>query len=125
VPGDYLHTIKSGTGSLAASHILILPLRFNRTVTGVVELAGFIPFDDEDITIAERLCEILSATIINLNAGFENSRLVAELKNVQEKTNARVQEQYASMQRLMKEVIEKHQRRERELLEEIEQLKRK
>ncbi|WP_276135282.1 GAF domain-containing protein [Polluticoccus soli] len=125
VPGGYAYNIKSGAGSLSASHILIIPLKFNNTTAGVVELASFSAFHEDDIAIAERLCRAMAANAINLRTTFENARLVEKLKLVQQKSAIRMEEQYASMQRLMNEIIERHKKREQELLDEIEKLKQK
>ena len=75
VPRDYVR-ISSGLGEAPPLSIVILPVIFEDTVLGVVELASFTPFTTVHMDFLEQLMEIIG---VSLNAIIASSRTAALL----------------------------------------------
>jgi transcriptional regulator with GAF, ATPase, and Fis domain len=62
LPQNYTH-ITSGLGEATPSALVIVPLKLNDKVFGVLEMASFQPYEDFEIQFLETLGESVAATI--------------------------------------------------------------
>lgn len=77
VPQNYLN-ITSGLGEALPKSILIVPLRLNENVTGVLELASFQVFKESDMFLVEKIAENIASTVRNVRVAEETKRLLDE-----------------------------------------------
>lgn len=68
VPNDYVY-IKSGIGSSLPRNIIVVPLKYNDVIYGVIELASFNKFTDAEKSLILKVSENIASTLSNtLNA---------------------------------------------------------
>jgi PAS domain-containing protein len=86
IPENYF-TIISGFGETRPRSILVSPIKLNRNIYGVIELASLSKFKDDEVKFIEEVCKTIafsfaiSKTYIDTVALFENSNLqIAELE---------------------------------------------
>jgi PAS domain S-box-containing protein len=75
VPSNYTH-ITSGLGEATPTALLIVPLKLNNRVTGIIELAGFKEFDNQEIAFVEKLAETLASSIIATKINEQTKKLL-------------------------------------------------
>jgi GAF domain-containing protein/HAMP domain-containing protein len=83
VPDGYTD-ITSGLGEATPSCILVVPLKTDDNVLGVMELAAFHIFKEHEISFAERIATSIATTIANVKVAEETSKLL-DLSNLQTK----------------------------------------
>lgn len=113
IPEDYIE-ITSGLGDTPPSNILLLPVMFERTLIGVIEIASMKKFQAHQIEAGEKISESLASTIITARINTRTSEL---LKKSQEQA-AEMAEQEEEMRQNMEELKatqEESARREDEL----------
>jgi PAS domain-containing protein len=91
VPNDYIK-ITSGMGDANPGSILIVPLKVNDTVHGVLELASFKVFEKHEIDFVEKLAENIASTISNTKINENTKRLLEETKAMNENLQAQEEE---------------------------------
>ncbi len=120
IPENYI-LITSGLGEATPRELLIVPLKINNKVTGVIELASFKPFEKQEVDFIEKLAETLASTIITTKVNEQTKKLLAEsqeqrlillskeeemqktqkeLMQVKESLEIEIQKQKAAMQEL-------------------------
>lgn len=77
VPDNYV-SITSGLGFANPTAILIVPLKVNEEVVGVVELASFKTFPQYQIDFVEKVGESIAATITTAQINYTTRRLLEE-----------------------------------------------
>lgn len=99
VPSDYL-AINSGLGGAEPNALLIVPLKVNEVVEGVIELASFKKFEDHQIEFVERLGEIIASTISNARTNDRTRRLLEESQQQSEEMRAQEEEMRQNMEEM-------------------------
>lgn len=120
IPTDYLN-ITSGLGKALPKNIIIIPLKTNDRIEGVLELASFEPYKDYQIEFLEKLGEILASAIINANNTIQTKELLEMAQQNEEEMRSQEEEMRQNMEELQATQEEMH-RKEQEYLERIESL---
>ncbi len=75
VPADYIN-ITSGLGQATPRSVLIVPLKSNETVVGVMEFAAFRPFEAFEIEFLEKLAESIAASVKAVQTNQQTKQLL-------------------------------------------------
>lgn len=119
IPADYT-AISAGMGSAKPRELIIVPLKTNNLVEGVIELATLQTYEKETIAFLERTCEFLASAIASQKNAEQNRILLEQLK-LQTET-MRVQEE--ELRQNMEELQTTHEALHRKIGEGKEENKR-
>jgi PAS domain S-box-containing protein len=98
---QYYTTITSGLGEATPSYLLLIPMKYNSDVMGVIELAYFKHPEKYKIEFAERIAENIASVTINLRNATRAQELFVES---QEKARV-LQEQEEELRQNMEELV--------------------
>ncbi len=99
VPQDYI-TITSGLGDARPTSIILVPLKINEDVYGVIEMASFKPFKKYQIDFLERLGESIASTIATTKTTEKTKVLLIESQQQTEEMRAQEEEMRQNMEEL-------------------------
>jgi PAS domain S-box-containing protein len=98
---QYYTTITSGLGESTPSFLLLIPMKYNSDVTGVIELAYFKRPERYKIEFAERIAENIASVTLNLRNASR-----AQVLFVESQEKARVlQQQEEELRQNMEELV--------------------
>ncbi len=134
IPDGYVH-ISSGLGKDSPKSLLIVPLKLNEEIYGVVELASFEDFQDYQIQFVEKIGESIASTIANIKINIQTSKLLEGSNEKSERLAKQEEESKKNIEQLKlakeeilereKENIAKHEKAIDEYLNRIKELENK
>ncbi len=120
VPDDYIK-ITSGLGDAKPSNVLLVPLKIDKEVYGMVELASLNLYLPHEIAFVEKLGESIAATLSTVKAAEKNAKLLEEFKMTTEAMRSQEEEMRQNMEELQA-TQEEMARKENSYLEKIREL---
>jgi methyl-accepting chemotaxis protein len=121
VPDNYV-TITSGLGDANPRCVLIVPLKMNEKVYGIIEIASFVPFEKYMIEFTEKLGESIASTIATTKINDRTSSLLAQTQMQAEEMRAQEEEMRQNMEELQA-TQEEMGRKENDYIKQIESLR--
>ncbi len=123
IPKGYM-SITSGLGSATPKSLLLVPVKTNGQVVGVIEIASFNDFFDFQISFLEKISENIAAMVSAVMRDNLNRKLLQETIVASENIREQEEEMRQNVEELHA-IQEQMQRKELKYIEEIENLKGK
>ena len=99
IPDDYVR-ITSGLGDSRPKAILMVPMKVDQDVYGIVELASFKEFAPHEISFVEKLGETIASTLSSVKINQRNKRLLEQFQQQTEEMRAQEEEMRQNMEEL-------------------------
>jgi len=99
VPEKYVN-ITSGLGKALPRSILIVPLKYNEEVMGVLEIASFKPMEEHQIQLVENLGEVLASSLSTLKTNEQTRKLLEQSQEQAELLHSQEEEMRQNMEEL-------------------------
>lgn len=113
VPDNYVH-ITSGLGDAPPRSLVLVPIKVNEEVLGILELASFSVFSAHVIQFLEKVCESLAATISSAQIKIQTQVLLVESQEKTEQMKSQEEELRQNLEELQA-TQEQMERKQREL----------
>jgi PAS domain S-box-containing protein len=83
IPEGYIE-IESGLGEASPKFLLIVPLKFEEEILGIVELASFKEFQDYEIKFTEEVAQSIASTLLTAKINARTEKLLDESRKQSE-----------------------------------------
>ena len=121
LPQDYIK-ITSGLGAATPRNLVILPLKFNDTIYGMIEIASFEYIEKHALNFLEKIADTIASTLANVQTADRTKRLLYQSQEQAEMLHAQEEEMRQSMEE-MQATQEEMIRKEREYTMQIGKLR--
>jgi len=111
VPQYYMH-ITSGLGDARPGYLLIVPLKLNNKIEGIMELASLKPFPAHQIEFLEKLGEALASAITSVQTTEKTKLLLERSQQQAEEMRAKEEEMRQNMEELQATQEQMHRKSE-------------
>lgn len=131
IPKDYFE-ITSGLGKTLPRNLLIVPLKLEDEVLGVVEIASLNELKEHEISFVEQVAEGIASTMVTVRLNIKTAQLLEEsnkrseeLSQQEEEMRQNLEEMKATQEELRrvkedeKKATEKHQKEQEELMSKL------
>lgn len=122
VPRNYIR-ITSGLGDEAPGVLLLVPLKVNENIYGVIEIAAFTVFEPHVKEFIEKTAESIASTIGSVKIHIQTNKLL-EMSKEQAEEMANQEEELRQNMEEMQATQEESRRRETELSETLSQVQK-
>jgi methyl-accepting chemotaxis protein len=99
VPSDYVR-ITSGLGEATPRSILVVPLKVNEKVYGIIEIAALKDYEKFEIEFVEKLAENVASAISSARVNDRTKRLLEQTQQQTEEMRAQEEEMRQNMEEL-------------------------
>ncbi len=99
LPKDYIK-ITSGLGEANPRSLILVPLKVENTVLGIIEIASFNEFSNDDITFIEKLAGSIGATLSIAKINAQTAKLLSESQLQAQELAAQDEEMRQNMEML-------------------------
>lgn len=113
LPDNYI-SVTSGLGESNPRSLLLVPLKTNDEIFGVIEMASFKPFQEYEIEFVEKTAESIAMTISTVRTNIQTSELLRETQ-IQAEKNAQQEEELRQNLEEMRATQEEADRRSIEM----------
>ncbi|MDD3890841.1 MAG: GAF domain-containing protein, partial [Bacteroidales bacterium] len=126
IPDDYVE-ITSGLGKATPTYIVLVPLKHEEDVLGVIEIASFRKFEEFEVEFIERIAQSIASTILSVRINattrglLEQSQQQAEEMLAQEEEMRQNMEELQATQEEMSRKAQEQKQKEDDLREEFEE----
>ncbi len=120
VPENYVH-IKSGLGDANPGCIMIVPIKMEQQVIGIIELASFQDFQPHERMFLEKVSENIASAIISSKVKDQTDKLLREAQEMTEEMRAQEEEMRQNMEELQatQESLHRESREKEKIQQEI------
>jgi signal transduction protein with GAF and PtsI domain len=120
IPSQYV-TITSGLGEATPRSLIIVPLKINEKIYGVIEIASFREFKNHERLFIEKLAESIASIIATSKTAERTQRLLEESQMKEEKLRAQEEEMRQNLEELHT-TQEQMKRQEEEMINNMQEM---
>lgn len=121
IPNEYIE-IESGIGSSNPKSILIVPLKMEQEVLGVIELASFNEFEKYEIELVEKIAESIASSLSTARINTRTAMLLEQSNKQAAKMREQEEEMLQNIEEL-KATQEESDKREEQLRKSLSELR--
>ncbi|HPW26898.1 MAG TPA: cache domain-containing protein, partial [Tenuifilaceae bacterium] len=100
IPEDYVF-ITSGLGKATPRYVILVPLKHEDTVVGVLELASFSVMETHEVELLEKVGESIASSILSVKINTKTRMLLEQSQQQAEEMKAQEEEMRQNMEELL------------------------